>query len=220
MSWREFWNGDHAIYVNDKHKFVHSRIILKDMKVFITENDRVLDFGCGEALFADELSTLCDLTLCDGAQTIVDKLKPFHKAILPEELGQIADKSFDRIFIISVLQYLSTEDLSRLLTEFKRLLSPKGAIYFADIIPDNVGLLHDSFSLLKMSLQHGFFIAALQGLVKTALSPYRKLRQQLGLAKYNELEFYALLSAHGFKAMREARNIGPHQHRYTVKVTV
>jgi ubiquinone/menaquinone biosynthesis C-methylase UbiE len=220
MSWRDFWNGNHAIYVNHKHKLVHSRIILQDMKPFIKQNDRVLDFGCGEAPLAGELSQLCDLTLCDGAQTIVDRLKPFHKIFLPEELDTIADKSFDTIFIISVLQYLSPEDLHLRLNDFKRLLAPKGAIYLADIIPENVGMMTDTVSLLKMSLQHGFFIAALKGLVKTALSPYRALRASLGLSKYDELEICAILTAHGFKPMREARNIGAHQHRYTVKATL
>jgi ubiquinone/menaquinone biosynthesis C-methylase UbiE len=220
MSWREFWNGEHAIYVNAKHKYVHNHAIFKDQTALIKQGDRVLDFGCGEAPLAGELSKICTLTLCDGAQSIIEKLKISYNAILPEELAGIPDASFDKIFVISVVQYLSLEELTTRLTDFKRLLAPKGVLYLADIIPHDVGIIQDTTSLLKMAFRGGFVIAACIGLVKTALSPYRKLRQSYGLSKYDEMEMVSLLEAEGFHAMREARNIGPHQHRYTMRVSL
>jgi ubiquinone/menaquinone biosynthesis C-methylase UbiE len=220
MSWREFWNGEHAIYVNAKHKYVHNHVILKDQLSLIKQDDRVLDFGCGEAPLADDLTKICTLTLCDGAPSIIDKLKVNFTAILPEELASQPDATFDKIFVISVVQYLEKAELITRLADFKRLLTKNGVLYLADIIPHDVGIIEDTASLLKMAFRGGFLIAACIGLVKTALSPYRKLRQSFGLSKYDEMEMVSLLEAQGFKAMREARNIGPHPHRFTMRVSL
>jgi hypothetical protein len=69
MNWREFFDGDHSIYVSERHKLLHARIIAKDTVALIpSKTAHVLDFGCGEALHADPVAAACGkLWLCDTA---------------------------------------------------------------------------------------------------------------------------------------------------------
>jgi hypothetical protein len=45
------------------------------------------------------------------------------------------------------------------------------------------------------------------GLARTAISPYRKLRSQLGIAQYTEADFRQKLVAAGLSAERLTRNL-------------
>ena len=53
-TWLAFWNGAHSIYVNERNKDVHYRLIAEAIAALLPGRDaRVLDYGCGEALHAD-----------------------------------------------------------------------------------------------------------------------------------------------------------------------
>ena len=107
----------------------------------------------------------------------------------------------------SVVQYLSAAELDRLLALWRRLLTRDGTLIVADVIPPDVGALSDVVALLRYAGRHGFLLAALIGLARTAVSPYRKLRSQLGIAQYTETQFAAKLNAAGFTAERLAHNM-------------
>ena len=68
------------------------------------------------------------------------------------------------------------------------------------MIPPDVSPLPDAAALLRFGWQGGFLFAALAGLVRTALSDYRKVRRQLGLSTYGEADFVAFLAEQGFRA--------------------
>ena len=51
--WIAFWNSEHSIYVNARHRDVHYRTIAQDIRAVLPDGARVLDYGCGEALHAD-----------------------------------------------------------------------------------------------------------------------------------------------------------------------
>ena len=53
--WITFFDSDHAIYVNARHKNVHAVITGDGMLAHIRDGDRVLDYGCGEAAYAGRL---------------------------------------------------------------------------------------------------------------------------------------------------------------------
>ena len=75
-SWVDFWNSTHSIYVNNLHKQAHSRRLLEDIIELISDDDlSVLDFGCGEALYAEDLARKCSkLLLVDSSSNIRNML--------------------------------------------------------------------------------------------------------------------------------------------------
>ena len=105
--------------------------------------------------------------------------------------------------------------LGALLGLWHSKLKPDGRLVLADVIPHDNAAIDDVKALLAFAWQGGFLTAALLGLVRTALSPYRKLRAELGLAEYGEAEMIGILRDHGFAAHRRDENIGHNPKRMT-----
>ena len=223
--WRSFWDSEHSIYVNARHKDVHYREIADQIAAFVPgPSARVLDYGSGDAIHADRVAEVAaEVTLCDAAPSVRASMasrfagNPRIKVIAPEDVAALPDRRFDLIVSNSVAQYLSDEELTRLLAMFRRLLSPAGTLIFADVIPPDVGALSDVSALLRYAAKHGFLIAALVGLAKTSISPYRKIRSTLGIAQYTETQFMRKLADAGFSAERLARNMEHNPARMTFR---
>jgi SAM-dependent methyltransferase len=224
-SWREFWDSAHSIYVNDRHKDVHYRDVAEQIAAFVPGPDaRVLDHGCGEAIHADIVAAKArEVLLCDAATTVRAAISarfagnPKIRTIAPEEIERLPDASFDLIFANSLVQYLTAAELDQMLALWRRLLAPGGTLIVADVIPPDVSAVGDVIALLRYAVANGFLGAALIGLVRTALSPYRKLRNELGIARYTEPAFLARLRAAGIAAERMGRNVEHNQARMTFR---
>ena len=223
MTWRDFFDGDHALYVSARHKLLHADLVAKGVAAHIPKPDaQVLDYGCGEALGAAYVSEHCaKLFLFDTAPSVRAKLiaanvaRP-HIAVLDEAgVAAIPDASLDMIVVVSVLQYVAEAELARLLATFHDKLKDDGKLVLADIIPKDVSPLDDARALLDFGLHGGFLTAAVIGLARTALSDYRALRTQYGLSVYDEADMREILADHDFSCERAARNIGHNQKRMT-----
>jgi ubiquinone/menaquinone biosynthesis C-methylase UbiE len=229
-SWIDYWNSDHPIYVNDRHKALHASGIARDFARHIKSREAtVLDYASGEALYAEDVARLCKQLVCsDAAPAVREKLAERVASLgnievqSAEQTETLPDASFDLIVVNSLLQYLTLDQLSTLLSLWRRLLKADGRLVIADVIPPNVNPVKDATALLSFGLKGGFAGAAVKGLVKTALSDYRKLRGELGFTMHNEYDFLAMLSRHGFSAERVRPNFGHNQARmtFTAKVAV
>ncbi|MGH6770174.1 MAG: class I SAM-dependent methyltransferase [Xanthobacteraceae bacterium] len=212
--WKSFWDSDHSIYVNARHKDVHYRDIATQIAASVRgPSARVLDYGCGEALHAELVAAVAgEVVLSDTATNVCAATakrfagNPRIKILSTNEVERLPDASFDLIATNSVAQYLTEAELARMLAMFRRLLSPGGTLIFADVIPPDVGAVSDVSALLRYAIKNGFFFAALFGLARTIVSPYRKLRSTLGIAQYTEAQFTQKLESAGFSAERLPRN--------------
>jgi SAM-dependent methyltransferase len=224
MSWRDFWNGEHAIYVSPRHKTLHYRQIANDLIGHIpAPNAVVLDHGCGEALDAGRVAGNCGkLYLCEAAPSVRDKLRAMLggkanvSVVSPEEVEALPDATLDLVVANSLIQYLSRDELVALLATWRGKLKPGGKLVVADIIPPDVSPLTDASQLLAFAWRGGFLTAALAGLVRTAFSDYRKLRAQYGLSTYRIDEIAGLITAAGFEDATPAKNFGHNPHRLTL----
>jgi SAM-dependent methyltransferase len=225
MSWRDFWNGEHAIYVSPRHKALHYRAIATDLIAHIPSPDAVvLDHGCGEALDAARVAASCGrLYLCEAAPNVRDRLRAqFGRkddivVVSPEEVEALQPASLDLVVANSLLQYLSRDELRALLETWRDRLKPGGSLILADVIPPDVSPLTDASQLLAFAWRGGFFLAALGGLVRTAFSDYRKLRAQYGLSTYTAEAITALIREAGFADVQRPENFGHNPHRMTIK---
>ena len=223
MTWRDYWNSDTPIYVNERHKALHYRLVANDIAALIERpGAMVLDHGCGEALSAQRVAAKCErLYLCDGAPLVRERLEerfgadPRIAVLAPEEIDGLPDASLDLVVVNSLIQYLSLEELRRHLRLWRAKLKRDGQLVVADVIPADVSPVADAKALLSFAWTGGFLKAALAGLVRTALSDYRKVRDELGFAQYDEAEMLEILSEAGFAAERRARNFGHNQARMT-----
>ena len=227
-SWREFWDSAHSIYVNERHKDVHYRDVAQQLAAFVpSPQARVLDHGSGEAIHADLVAARAgELILCDAAASVRASIaarfagNPKIRVIAPEAVERLPDAGLDLIFANSLVQYLTADELDRILALWRRLLAPGGVLVVADVIPPNVGALSDGIALLRYAAANGFFVAALAGLARTALSRYRQLRDELGFARYAEAQFMQKLRAAGFSAERLPKNVEHNPARMTFRASL
>ena len=77
------------------------------------------------------------------------------------------------------------------------------------------GITPAAISLLRCGAANGFFIAAVLGLIRIAVSDYLRLKSKVGLSHYEEAAMLDKLTRAGYSAHRAARNIGHNQWRMT-----
>src|SRR3954447_15648591 len=223
MNWRDYWNQDTPIYVSERHKLLHYWLIANDIVALVPSPDAtVLDYGCGEALAAHRVAARCGhLYLCDGAPIVRGRLQgrfknePRISVLAPDEMASIPDRTLDLIVVNSLLQYLSLDEFHALLEIWRMKLKADGRLVLADVIPPDTSPLTDAKALLTFAWAGGFVKSALLGLARTAVSEYRKFREEIGLSQYGEAEMIELLGDLGYTAERRRPNMGHNQARMT-----
>ena len=221
--WIAFWDSEHSIYVNARHREVHYRTIAQDIRALIPSGAAVLDYGCGDALHADLVAASArKLILCEAAPAVRAKLNehfaghPNIEVRAPEQVAALPPASLDVVVLHSVAQYLTPQELDALLVLFRRLLRADGVLILGDVIPPHVSALTDAWALIRFGAANRFLGAALIGLVRTFASDYWRLRSDLGLTRYSEAAIVEKLAAAGFSARRAPANIGHNSARMTL----
>jgi ubiquinone/menaquinone biosynthesis C-methylase UbiE len=221
--WIDYYDSTHTIYVSKTHRDAHFRVIADDIAGFIPSADAmVLDYSCGEALFAPRVAAACgQLILAEPAPGVRGRLlarfatEPKIKVLSLSALSGLPDASIDLAVMISVAQYMSSDELDAALALMRRVLKPGGRLVLGDILKPDVGAPTDVAALLRFGVRHGFFKDAVIGLARTALSEYWQLRQRIGLQRYGEAEMIGKLASAGLSATRAPENIGHNPARMT-----
>jgi len=221
MNWLDYWNGKPTIFVSDRHRDAHDLDVAFSVSRLIRKPDaHVLDFGCGDTTRAKFVADRCSrLLLWDAAEAVRMRLSERYGAndkisvLTPKALGALEPKSLDLITIVSVVQYLDNDALSQVLRDCHRLLAEDGTLVIADVIPQEIAIVHDAWQLLNFARQNGFLLSAIAGMVRTALSDYTSVRSRFPLKKYSEGQFMAQLTRHGFTARRLEQNLGHNRSR-------
>ena len=109
--WIAFWDSEHSIYVNARHRDVHYRRIAQDIRAQLPPGAAVLDYGCGEALHADLVAAVARrLILCEAAPMVRAALgrrfgnNPKIEVRAPEEIAALPPGSIDVMVLHSVAQ--------------------------------------------------------------------------------------------------------------------
>jgi ubiquinone/menaquinone biosynthesis C-methylase UbiE len=220
--WIDYYDSTHTIYASKLHRDLHFEIIARDIISYISSPAAVvLDFACGEALSAARVADACaKLYLAEPAPGVrgrlIARFAPNTK-IRVRSLDDLRkmDEAVDLVFMNSVAQYMTPEELDSAFAVVRRLLKPSGRMVLGDILQPDVGMPRDVLALLKFARTHGFLKDALYGLASTALSDYRQLRTRVGLQRYGENEMIEKLARAGFSASRAQQNVGHNPWRMT-----
>lgn len=221
QSWLTYWNAPNTSYVSERHQRAHYEVLFAGIRPYLPDAESVvLDWGCGDAYVAERVAAQCGTVLLfDAAETTRQRLQLRYGAadrirVLDKSgLDALPAGSVDLVIVNSVIQYLSAETFSQSLNLFHRLIRPAGALLLGDVITPGTGNLRHATTFLRFACGHGFLLAALGGLARTFLSPYRKLQHDLGLTAYTPSEMLQALERHGFLAEKLPRNIAVSLHR-------
>jgi SAM-dependent methyltransferase len=214
--WVAYYDSDHSIYVNARHRDVHYARLAGAIASYVPGHTAaVLDYGCGEALHADRIAAAAGrLTLAEAGPAVRGRLIELFKGnpkitvISTDRADSLLPESFGMVILHSVSQYLTPEEFDQKTALFHRLLQPGGLLMVGDVVPPNASALSDASALLRFGWQDGFFCAAVLGLIRTFFSDYRQLRTKVGLTRYSEQEMAGRLAAAGFKVSRAVTNLG------------
>ena len=225
--WIDYYDSTHTIYVSKLHRDVHFRVIANDILAYVPSPEAVvLDYSCGEALFAAQVAAACQkLILAEPAPGVRGRLNarfgPNPKIAVRslDDLTQLPDRSVDLAVMISVAQYMTPAELDAAFALMRRILKPGGRLVLGDILRPEVGAATDVMALLRLAAKNGFLTDALCGLARTALSDYWQLRKSIGLQRYNEAEMLAKLTSAGFEASLAKKNVGYNPARMTFLAT-
>jgi len=220
--WIDYYDSTHTIYASKLHRDLHFEIIARDIISYISSPGAVvLDYACGEALSAAKVADACaKLYLAEPAPGVrgrlIARFAPNTK-IRVRSLDDLRkmDEAVDLVFMNSVAQYMTPDELDSAFAVVRRLLKPSGRMVLGDILQPDVGMPRDVLALLRFARTHGFLKDALYGLASTALSDYRQLRTRVGLQRYGENEMIEKLARAGFSAARAQQNIGHNPWRMT-----
>lgn len=221
--WIDYYDSAHTIYVNARHRDVHFRVIADNLAAYVpSPTATVLDYGCGEALYADRVAAKAkQLVLVEPAPGVRERLvRRFGdnariKVASPADLSSWPLASVDLVVMHSVSQYLTADELDTTLALFARLLAPTGTLVVGDVLQPHTSAVTDALALLRFGAAEGFFVAAVIGLARTLFSSYWRLRSSLGLSRYTEQAMIERLARAGLAARRAPANIGHNQARMT-----
>ena len=165
QSWLDFWNAPNAIYVSRRHQEAHYAKVLSGIRGFVPAGGAavVLDWGCGDALAANDLAQTCrTLLLYDRADSTRRRLfanyagSPKIRVLDDAELDAVAPASVDLIVVNSVVQYLDRRQFSDALRLFHRLLKSDGKLLLGDIIAPDTPLVGHVITFLRFAWRNGF----------------------------------------------------------------
>ncbi|WP_407176765.1 class I SAM-dependent methyltransferase [Bradyrhizobium sp. STM 3562] len=221
--WIDYYDSTHTIYASKRHRDLHFKLIARDIIGYITAKDQVvLDYSCGEALFAAKVAEACGLLIlaepAPGVRgRLIARFAPNTKIRVRslEDVRKMPENSVDLVVMNSVVQYMTPEELDSAFDVVRKLLRPSGRLVIGDVLRPEVGMPMDVYALLRFAARHGFLKDALIGLLATALSDYRQLRSRVGLQRYSEADMIAKLAKRGFSATRAGHNIGHNPWRMT-----
>ena len=223
-NWLEFWNGEHSIYVNERHKMLHDRLVARDVAALVPSGKPVvLDFGCGEASEAREVAKKCGTLYSVGRRPRRPRAgrgalcrRPRHRGALARGRRGAADGSLDLVVVNSLLQYLSREELGRWLAVFRAKLKPRGRLVIGDVIPPDVSPVTDAAALLRFGMEGGFLFAALgRPGANAVLGLPQAARRGSASSTYSQPDIQIILEGAGFSAERRYPNLGHNQARMT-----
>jgi len=122
----------------------------------------VLDYACGEALFAARVADACaGLYLAEPAPGVrgrlIARFAPNTKIRVRslDDLRHMAERSVDLAVMNSVAQYMTPDELDAALAVIRRLLKPGGRLVLGDILLDEAvhEALHARFNYLRVRRQ-------------------------------------------------------------------
>lgn len=204
-SWIEFWDGENDVSDNIWKKgnllFFKNTLQFLDYK----PSDIVLDFGSGKGFFSEliidrakevhlaETSKSC-LDICKDKFSDYNKVY-YHKISSDNYLNfNFLDKKFNKIFVISVIQYFnSTTEFKILIEQCKKVAMPHDCQMIIADIPINKNIFMEIFHIIYSSILLRTFIDTTILFIKSYFGDYRKTRQRFKMKTYDLIDLKSVL---------------------------
>src|ERR1700750_1292329 len=139
--WIDYYDSTHTIYASRLHRDLHFQLIAQDIIGYISSPEAVvLDYSCGEALFAARVADACGmLILAEPAPGVrgrlIARFAPNTRIRVRslDDVRKMQERSIDLVVMNSVAQYMTPQELDAAFLNLRRLLKPGGRLVIGDI---------------------------------------------------------------------------------------
>ncbi|RYC71568.1 MULTISPECIES: class I SAM-dependent methyltransferase [Spirosoma] len=210
-TWLDFWQNENEF---DDSMTANYAFFLDRVETYapLSPSTRVLDIGSGPGNLEDawhsRVGDIHGLDISKRYNEITRAKHAGHPNVhihdIPADdylnFGPVADRQFDLIIVMSVVQYYrSAAEIEQLLTNIKAAAAPGGRALLCDLIVAE-GVLGDVLSILGRSLRQGQLLSMLRLLFRLRFSDYYSVRQQNGILIVPERDWLAMCKRLGIKA--------------------
>lgn len=165
ISWEDFWerfDGHHRVLREE----ANDSVCRLESVLSLNRELRVLDFGCGYGFVARALAPkVGELYLWDASASmrrralsnVADHLN-IRFLDLSRPGAASSDMRFDLIFVNSVIQYMTSEQLTLWLPLWQRMLAAPGILVLSDLIPRGHEFNWDFVDLLRFAMSRRIWL--------------------------------------------------------------
>jgi len=146
MSWRDYWNSDTPIYVNERHRQLHYRRIATDLVALIDEicpqgKPVVLDYGCGVGTLSNCLQGLLPKAHLNGFDVSAESITTINcnlasRGLFTNDSAQLG-AGYNVIILSNVLHHIDPPNRSGTIQELKARLCGDGLLIVFEHNPIN-----------------------------------------------------------------------------------
>ncbi len=147
----EYWNR-----VAGKKKFSHE-INWDFLSPLLTQESKILDYGCGYGRLTKEISGKCSKNVIgiDNSNGMIDRAKKESPNLNFQHHNQrtlgFPDNQFDLVLLFAVLTCIPmNKDQNELVMELNRVLRPNGLIYVSDLLINSDQRNTDRYELTEL----------------------------------------------------------------------
>ena len=152
------YRDEAKIYLPYRQQFIETVLSLYAYFIDAKTETRVLDLGCGDGLFIQELLKTfspSSVTLVDGSNEMLEAAKKrlgektnlnFIQASFQNLLtGELLNQDFDFVYSALAIHHLPLEEKKQLYTYIYKLLSPSGCFVHYDVVVPPSGKIENWF---------------------------------------------------------------------------
>ncbi len=211
QTWLDFWQKENEF--DDSMSMNYAYFLARVEKYIpLSKTQKVLDIGSGPGNLEDawfsRVAEMHGLDISTRYNEIARSKHAAHPGIhfhnLPADdylnFGVVANKQFDVIIVMSVVQYYkSAADVEMLIRNIKQVAAPGARALICDLMVGG-SVISDILSIMGRSLRQGQLLSMLRLLVRLRFSPYYAVRKENGFLVLSRQEWLDIARRVGVKA--------------------
>lgn len=231
--WSGFWKTEGEAFSSIMKINTNYFALQLTRRLDVRTTDEILDYGCGPGLLADVLIPdgfhVQGVDINDFFVAECKRKYPDHNFLtISTELPAtdqtlfkaFGEKKFDRIILLSILQYFKDHDeIELLLKMLQKYIKPGGMIILADVIDERTSSIKDLISLAYRSVITGKIVSLFRFVSYLLFSNYRKISRSRPLLALPSETVQTIASRSSF-SVREVDGLTIHASRTNYILTV
>ena len=221
--WNKHWNTS-RVHQEILEVWAHKFITEYEKISHFSSSDIVLDFGAGRGDVSLLLASKVAKVYLYDTSPAFQKALATRCASIPNACvindPAVISNTVSLILVNSVIQYLSSAEVTQMFSHFRRISDQHTKIIIADILPLGYSKIPDALHLIVSGIRNGYIREFMANMISCLIfSPELSLKSS-SLQMYDYTTLAEIASQEGFSCRKLPDNFTSSQLRYTIQCTV